>query len=165
MKTSSYRHNRTCDQCGALFIGHWLTRQCSDTCYLNARTTNEGDCWIWTCRAIQVMPPSTQEWVSLSTFVARASGKKITRKDIYSPTCGNPKCVKPSHFATKPRKGNTGGVYRGLTPNVVMAIYESKDTCAVTAKNYGVSAGLVSLIRRGHLHNKTTGYPKPAPKQ
>ena len=64
--------------------------------------------------------------------------------------CGDPSCVNPQHLEVVPQATNVrrGGLAR-LTPELASEIREATGTQGSIAKRYGVSQGMVSMIKNG----------------
>ncbi len=142
---------------------------------IHARCIEEGDCWIWQggcagkCREQpQISIDGQKLYVRRVLYTLRRQipiGKGITT------TCQTFRCVNPAHLAesTKAQRmlraaaqgkfsstvrrakiaANKQALHSKLTREQAMEIRYSDGNTRETAKAYGISASLVSCIRRG----------------
>jgi len=145
---------------------------------ISERYIEEGDCWIWTGATVQGgRPYLTINYKRVAVRALMAKAKGIWQEGHVNPSkCGNPLCVNPDHVVSITKRqhmrqlGKIGGTdpkrlvmiqsmhhpLRKLDDSQVLEIRSSGESCASLAKQYGVSACLISRVRlhktRRHLN-------------
>ena len=143
---------------------------------LQARTVEEGDCWIWQGyiqnKTPQVVdyPDGKKKMVSVRMLLRQLQTGQPQPKGHYGNTCGDVRCVNPEHTiwkseavhmkamqkkrkvtditANKLRKYRVESGKAKLNEESAAEIRVSQETGPVLAERYGVSRGLINRIKR-----------------
>lgn len=153
---------------------------------LKARTIEEGDCWLWQ-GYIQNSTPQVMHYGALPKpkmynvrrLLRELENGRQMPNGYYGNTCGNPKCVSPTHTlwrSTSSHMSNMAGkrqhgpvdsmkkrqvrVDRGLTKLSMEKAQEIRtrtESSRVLAKEYGVHESMIKRIRTNRVWKVLSG--------
>lgn len=152
---------------------------------LQARTVEEGDCWLWqgyvqngTPQVIHY-PGGKKKMYSVRRLLRELQAGKAMPDGHYGNTCGNPLCVSPDHTLWKTTKNHMRDmgrrrthspmdslkkrqvrIDRGLTKldmDKAQAIRVSTEPSKVLAAEYGVHESMIKRIRSGRVWRMLSG--------
>jgi hypothetical protein len=152
---------------------------------LQARTIEEGDCWLWQGYhqngTPQVMhyPGGKRRMYSVRRLFRELQAGRAMPDGHYGNTCGNPQCVSPDHTIWKTTKTHLRDlskrrthtvldslrkrqvrIDRGLTKldmDKAQAIRASTESSRVLAEQYGVHQSLIKRIRNNGVWRVLSG--------
>lgn len=144
---------------------------------LQARTIEEGDCWLWQgyiqnkTPQVVAYPAGNKRMVSVRRLLRELTTGQKQPDGHYGNTCGNTCCVNPEHtiwkgqqahmrymakkrvvsnvMANKLRQHRIESGLAKITESKAQEIRSSSEPGPVLAERYGVSKGLINRIKRG----------------
>lgn len=144
---------------------------------LQARTIEEGDCWLWqgysqnNTPQVVAYPDGQKKMVSVRRLLRELATGRPQPDGHYGNTCGNPLCVNPDHTiwksdaahmrymakkrvvsnvtASKLRKYRVDSGQAKLCESKAQEIRLSQESGQVLADRFGVSRSWINKIRKG----------------